>query len=533
MDINIQNNLIAPLINANNELSENIRLTMEKVVDSARLVNLSMQNPGDAVQTDVYDFSGNYEDFLKEQKQKIDQHAATIRDIVKNFNQVANKQMKIVADELNTYRMIKSLDDSSQFISVQSKISGRQKFRKQYDKLTGYFQRIQAGLWHSQSSAQLLAKKITASADASSSTISNILNLKELVSPEKKVLSKLPFYYQQLFASKYNYQNDFWFGRQKEVQEARKTFLRHRAGFQGILIITGAWRSGKSFFANYIAGKLFSEDTIYNIAPPPAGTTDPEVLDNTFREACNMQGTAIDILNAAPDRSTFIFDDMELWWEKAENGTGLLNVLYEMLKEFSFKHFFILTFNVTTFPVISKQVPFDQLALHTIGLKPFNSKELEDIILFRHRTSGFDLQVNRTMPAGLTLVLQARLFSKIFRLSDGNIGSALLSWIASVKDFEKNTVIIQTPPVVDSLIFENIDLNGKINLLMFILHKRLTVEKLCRITREPEEKVMQEINFLKRCGLLNEIAGQIYELDPYLYSHVKKFIFETFDNISD
>lgn len=526
VDINVQNNLIAPLVNANNELQESIQQTMNKVADSARLININLEDPERASHADAYDFSGDYGDFLKEQKEKIQQHETYMREAISNFSQSIITHLKRTTDELNIYRMVKSLDESTQFLAVQKNLTQRQRIRTQLKRTSQFAQQLQARIWHSRSDAQLLAKKISEADQDRTNTINNILNLKEMVSPAKKTLTKLPFYYQQLFTSKYNYQNDFWSGRQSELQEARKAIQRHRLGFQGILIITGAWRSGKSFFANYLAGKQFAEDTIFTISAPPAGSTDPDVLNDTFREACNAYGNVSDILNAVPDRSVFILDDVELWWEKAENGTVLLDKLLEVFKEFSQKHFFILTFNNIAYQVIDEQISFSHLALHTVELQPFNSRELEDIIMFRHRTSGFDLQVNRTLPAGLTLVSQARLFSKIFRSSEGNIGSALLCWIANVRDFSKNTVFIQTPPAVDVKLLENIGQNGKVYLMMFLLHKRLTVEKLCRIFREQEENVLASIVYLKRCGLINELAGQVFEIDPYLYPQVRKFILD-------
>ena len=43
---------------------------------------------------------------------------------------------------------------------------------------------------------------------------------------------------------------------------------------------------------------------------------------------------------------------------------------------------------------------------------------------------------------------------------------------------------------------------------------------------ESAEEVEEKIAFLKRTGIIFEIAGGIYELDKYLYIHLKNKLFK-------
>lgn len=69
----------------------------------------------------------------------------------------------------------------------------------------------------------------------------------------------------------------------------------------------------------------------------------------------------------------------------------------------------------------------------------------------------------------------------------------------------------------------------KVYLMQFILHKRLNVEKLGRIMFENEDKIRYILEYLRRGGLISELAEQVYEIDPYMYIHVSRFLFEQYD----
>jgi hypothetical protein len=53
-------------------------------------------------------------------------------------------------------------------------------------------------------------------------------------------------------------------------------------------------------------------------------------------------------------------------------------------------------------------------------------------------------------------------------------------------------------------------------LVQFILHKRLTSEKLVRISGWPDSKVQEILFAMQRSGIVVEKAYGIHHIDPYL-----------------
>ena len=75
------------------------------------------------------------------------------------------------------------------------------------------------------------------------------------------------------------------------------------------------------------------------------------------------------------------------------------------------------------------------------------------------------------------------------------------------------TILKELPPVI------------RLYLMQFIFHKRLSFEKLQRVTLDNEETVEKNIRFMKRAGLVVETAGHVYEIDKYMFVHINRILF--------
>lgn len=529
VDTEVQNNVIAPLLHSIDKLTSDINQNVTKIEDAARLLSLAGQNENEILSEDEFAVSGNLADFLNDQQEKIADLLTNTEKSIQDFSEQIKINLKGTTDEFHLFRLVKSAEQGTHFLAKDAARNKMKSVQERYKSFKNLIQGIQANLWHTRSIASLFANKIIDDRDKQYSLPDRILKFKESASPKSQSLTKLPFYYQQLFINKYNYQPEFWVGRAKELAGAIRAIERYQSGRKGSLIITGDWRSGKSFFANYITNKYVLAKPVFTITPPIPGSLSKNLFTSSLQEGTQQYGNPEDIFNGLPEGSVVIMEDMELWWERTEKGNSLLKYIQNLIRLYAEKCLFILVFNDDSFKLINQLVPFQPDALHHIKLSPFNSKELQEIILFRHRTSGFELQVDSTLQTGLTLTRQARLFSRVFRTSSGNVGSALLNWIASIKDFSNDTVVIKSPLKGDGNIFDGLSNDVRIFLVQLMLHKRMTAEKLGRVSLVDAEKINEQIQFMKRSGLINELAGKVYEIDKYIYLKLKEYLYRSFD----
>ena len=142
--------------------------------------------------------------------------------------------------------------------------------------------------------------------------------------------------------------------------------------------------------------------------------------------------------------------------------------------------------------------------MQVIDCEPFDAKSLRDIILLRHQSSGMKFKLDEDMEDKISRWKLANLFSATFDLSNGNVGTALQTWISCVEKVEDNVlkITIPKPPSVDVL--RRLPSAWIVILIQLILHRRLTVENLDKIMNHSEPQLSHHIATLKRSGLVEE-----------------------------
>ncbi len=127
-------------------------------------------------------------------------------------------------------------------------------------------------------------------------------------------------------------------------------------------------------------------------------------------------------------------------------------------------------------------------------------------------------------PVSLSINREARLFSRLFKQSGGNIGSALLMWMAAITDVANKTVVVHTPKTTDLSPLKAIDPEMKQLLLQFILHRQMDTAKLKRVSHMEDHILNDKIQMLLRIGLLKNPSGNLYETDPFMLHHIHAII---------
>ncbi|MCD4731528.1 MAG: hypothetical protein K8R74_13070 [Bacteroidales bacterium] len=526
IDFYIQNNLLEPYLSITGSIPEKLDNTIIKIKDAVRRISFG-EDRGDLLGAEIdKQFDKKiFKTFIQEQHKIVQEEISTIKEILKESKLNLNKHIQLTTEDLSIYRLLKSPDKYKRY--VRSELDKKESYIKQVrQNLHSKIQGFKAHIWYKQSDALLFAKKMSESEQEKPSVNNSLLNIKEQITPNPGVVDKLPFYYEQLFLKKYNYQSEFWFGRENEIGEAAKAIARYYNGYQGGILIKGNRNSGKTFFANFISSDIYMGSKVYYINNFPAGSCKIEDFTKSLQEATGIKGNSNTIFSKLQKDSLIIIDNLELWWEKNEKGNEVIEFISNLIYTYSSKFIFLITVNSESYSTINQMVELDHYFINSIELKPFNSALLQKIIMFRHLSSGFDLRFQEKPDHKANNSDLAKLFSKHFTVSEGNIGAALLSWISNIVDVQEKVITVKMPKLPDFNIFQNLPPDMNLYLTQFILHKRLDIDKLQRVTFDSKEEVEEKIAFLKRSGVIFEIAGGIYELDKYLYIHLKNKLFD-------
>jgi amino acid transporter len=526
VDFYVQNNLLEPYLSLTNHLADDLYKSINKIKDAVRLISigssksdLSEIEDGQLFEhKDLIQFSIEQKNIVKSETKKISSILIDVKHKIEDL-------VRQTTDELSINRLLKNPEKYKRYVKRHDLQNQQSFLGKSINTIKDSFSKQRANLWYKQSDAWLFARKIGQAGSEKQSIPAAIIDVKEIVSPDPGLMENLPFYYQQLFLYKYNYQKEFWFDREKELAVATKTYKRYENGHHGALLVTGDKNAGKTFFATHFAEEQVKQQHIFIVNSPRQGSVIPEDFMTALQDAVQINGSLHSIFSRIPAKSIIVIDDLELWWEKSIDGQKVIELIQEMIHQFASKCFFLLCCHTDSYNVIRQMNDLDPYFINTIKLLPFNAESLQRAIMFRHNSSGFELRLNQNSNTKPSTNQLAKLFAKHFSFSDGNIGEALLSWISNIVDLENKVITIKSPQSPQLYALEKLSADLQVILSMFVLHKRMNREKLQRVSLDMPDEIEAKLNFLLRSGLIKESAGQIFELDKYMYNHIKKSLF--------
>ncbi|MBN2729610.1 MAG: amino acid permease [Bacteroidales bacterium] len=512
IDYIIQNEILEPMEKSIAEYSIELGESYSKVQMHLRFIAFTSES--------IDNKDGQYCIQIRDRLEELKQEKEKLKKINTRFNLQVGERMNATAELLSVSKFIKTAANIKQYVKVQESrkrklaiASGIEVIRKRIRRLIDLY-------WYNQSKGAILARKLREASKEKDARVNDLLNIYDRVKPDMEILNKLPYYYLQLFSNKTHYGSDLWIGRDNELAEAKRTIERHRNGYTGAVLVLGAYNSGKSFLSQHIARKLYETDIVYTIMPPHEGSISLEKFRDALAKTAETDGEIDTILDQIPQGSALIIDDLELWWEKSPDGYSIIERIIEIISKYSQRFLIIINANANSFNLINKLKKIESHFLNIIECGPFDASVLEQIVLQRHQSSNLKLKIRQQKKSSLSLVSQPKFFARMFNFSKGNIGVALNTWLANIYEFDNQGIGVLMPKQASLHKLDHLGNDWYLLLMQFLLHKRLTIEKLQRITWEDPDVLFNKLMILKRAALIVEDQNHVFELNPYMHIHI-------------
>jgi amino acid transporter len=437
------------------------------------------------------------------------------------INELIKSSLEAVFDKLSSYKIPETVSEYSWFIREHQSKKVRKTFYAYLDRLKFSFKYLTTRLLYSRSEWILLAKKIMES-DRKSTVNQKVLDLIEKISPAEKVIDELPQFYKNLFSGRSSISEDFWIRREKDEELFRKGVRRNKSGYQGGIMIIGERNSGKSAFCRYIAERLFKKEKVYHLSPVYTGSVKVSDFVTELSKVTNTPGNLHEIMESLPQGCVFIIHDLELWWERSVHGWEVVKLLISLINDYSLRFLFVVNMNPYAFDLMNKIVNLQDAFISVIPLRPFDSKEIQEIIIRRHHSSGLEFVLNTRAEDDLSEIRIASLFNKYFNYSEGNPGTALKAWLGNIVRVSEKKIYIKPPQIPDTKILAELDETWKVILIQLILQKRLTFERIDKIFFSGDAKTRGIVSSMLRAGLIEERRENLYVVNPFIEPHLVK-----------
>jgi len=426
-------------------------------------------------------------------------------------------------DTLSSYRIKDSVEEYSGFsIDSQGKIV-KTTFKLSYNYLRNFFKRKSARLLYSRTEGVLMARQLI-SLTGQSSNNEKILDLVEKLVPDREVLKTLPYYYKNLFSGRSSIVDDFWISRDVEEAQFEKAIRRFQSGTKGGIMLLGERNAGKTALSRYVAKTHFKQDKIYHVFPLPGGSVSEEDFRMQLMKSTNLTTGINEIFDTLPNGSAVIIHDLELWWERSEKGLEIIKLILQLINKFDYKCLFIINTNPFTYDLINGMINMENNFISVINCHPFNSEELKELVIRRHRSSGLKFRIDKKEEDKITDIGLARLFNSHFDQSDGNPGTVLYQWLSNIQKVSAGTLQVKAPKNIDLQPIENLDDDSLVVMVQLALHKRMPYNKLERVMGLEPNSFESIVNTLIRCSLIEERAERLLLINPYIEPFVRKVL---------
>ena len=379
-------------------------------------------------------------------------------------------------------------------------------------------------LAYRRSEGVLLARRLERDALEGHGPGVRVRRLVKEVSPRPDVLEALPAFYRQLFLGGATVSGDVS-GFETELDDAANAVAAHRRGADGALFIAADQGHGRATLSALIAQRNFPRGAVYRLDPVEGGSVDPQVFERRLATALRTKrDDAARMIARLPAGSAVLINDLGLWWERSGEGGAVLDIVEDLIARLGNHVFFLVNANIHAFRLMTRMRPLDDRILALIELEPFHARELKELVLLRHGAGGLGYTIDGRPEASLSEWRLARFFDALFAYSNGNIGAALNTWIASIRELEDDTVHVVTPrrPGLDA--FAEFGPVQRMIALQLVIHDQTTLERLVRITRLDRAVLAREVRVLQSCRLLRQKQGGALYIDRFVRPHFVRFL---------
>lgn len=494
------------------KFNSEVQKIVAEIKDSALLIDSALTNDGPQ---ESIEEQGLNQQFISRALKRLKENKEQAQTLHQQLLEYTNGRLTSTFDKLNPYLITHGTQKLKQYIfsHEQRKVfSGLEETR---EKVTSFIKNMLLDIQYGRSKSVLMARKLNRMESYPESTVDNLITINRNNSIQPTVLNKLPKYYQQLFLGEQSISRQFLVNRNEAIEQAERIIKRYNDGYKGALLIHGMPRSGKTALSRMIASRHYNRQRVFRLNGIPGGSIEPDMFLEKLCECTNQTGTFDEVIEAMPNKSVLVLNDLELWWQRGENGFAVLDILFSLIDKYSHKLLFIINVNSFAYQLINSIEPIENSFLGIITCEELNAREIETAIIKRHRSTGIHFKIDGVHEQNFSEIKQASLFSALFTYTKGNIGVALQAWLALINNVQEEEIELRNVTRPELTILTTLDSRWIALITNLILHKQLTVSRISTLFNWEEKRTMRLVEAMLRSGIIQKGAGNALVLNAF------------------
>ena len=359
----------------------------------------------------------------------------------------------------------------------------------------------------------------------------------EFLAETEQKLAELPLIYRRLFAEDALQEPRFFKGREATKQAMKESYEIWSRGHFSNLVMVGEKGSGKT-------SCMLILPELNNIEHPILRGT---LLNSIWNEAQLIQRlseilgieiqsdkeTFISEINAIKERKVVILEGFQNLFLRTINGFDALEAFLLILSQTSGNIFWMVTSSRYGWMYLNKIYQVAGYFSHIRTIDNLNSDTIEDIILSRHKVSGYDLNFIpsndmissrafkklETNPDEQQMLVRKTFFKALSSVSEGNISIAMQYWLRSIRNTGVDVIDIAPFSDVNVSLGDGFTNDDLFALAAIVQHDDLTESELAIVLNTNSQNSRLILSKLSSRAILLRRNDRYY-LNQLLYRHI-------------
>ena len=467
-----------------------------------------------------------------------------INDLIKTNRQIVEQGQELLSRVTFEYgKQIQGLADNEKIIGLKircAKAKTKEKIRNYRDTLLQTIKTtlpsILGFLSDSISRMQtsyLRFRKITGLAP----TTTNVQEaLSRFIAERQNQIAKLPYVYQRLFRIEPLTDERLFEGRLEEMKRLKEEFALWSEGQYGVTALVGEKGSGRTTLIHFATQEIYNKFPLTVIDLKEMTIRTEEGLMTGLKSIFRFEEEFVSIdalenkLNTQESQQIIIVEDLQNLYIKSVDGFDVLERFLLFVSRTHKQIYWIMTCSLYSWRYLDKVLDISKYFQRTVFLGGLTQEDIENIILKRHRVSGYKLRFDipeellksrkfkkQTAKIDPQEYCKKLLFDQLNDLGSGNITVTMLFWLSAIQKIEEDTLVVSSRIQFDYSLFYGLPSDELFTLAALLQHEKLNAEEHAMIFHQEKRQSILLINRMNNRGILIEKENGYYQINPLLY----------------
>jgi len=349
-------------------------------------------------------------------------------------------------------------------------------------------------------------------------------------------IQKLPYVYRRLYRIKPTEEDVFFEGRTEELAHLKSAYQNWCENNFSSTVIIGEKGSGASSLVNFFLKDISIQDKEVRREKLNESKCTPEDFIQFFQQLLENDklggfNEIAEYLNSGKIK-VIILEDLQHFYMKKIHGFEAMNMLFELISATERKVFWLVEFTTYAWDFLSKTISINRYFKSVVQLKKMTEEQIVNIIMKRHRVSGYDIvfdsshfslaeqnKAAKLNPEKREAYLKEQYFKALNDFAESNISLALLYWLRSTVRVEENTIVIGQIKNLNFNFIDSLPRDSVFSLHALLLHDSLSISEHALIFNLNKHQSSLSLMVLEDKGILQSTDGR-YQINRLLYRQV-------------